>query len=290
MSFAIVTDSSANLGAQLAEQNGISVIPLPYFMDGKQCECVDPDSFDDKGYYNMLRRGVSVTTSQISPHSYIEHMEPLLQAGQDILFIGISSGISGAFASAQMAREELLEQYPEREICLVDSLGASLGEGMLALRAAMCRENGMDLQETAKRLTKLRQRIYQVFIVDDLVHLKRTGRVSSLGAMVGSVLGIKPLLKGSPEGKIVSIGKVRGRKAAIKELADKCVSMIKNTQLIGMSHADCAEDAEYLMQIIKSKLSRVQFLLTKHEPATGSHLGPGALAIYFEGADDVREK
>lgn len=292
MSYAIVTDSTANLTAKQLEENNVIAIPFSYFLKEQEYSCRDLDSFDDKQYYNAIRSGAKVTTSQINPQRYIDSMQPLLEAGEDILFIGISSGISGAYASAEMARKQLLEEFPERRIELIDSLCAGLGEGLLVLKAAKCRLNGMELQETAQRLLSVRERIYQVFIVDDLMHLRRTGRLSNMGAIVGSVLGIKPLLKGNENGKIVAFEKIRGRKKAIKAMAEKYFTLAQNPthQTIGISHADCEEDAEYLASLLQEKLAPKEIILAKHEPATGSHIGPGALALFFEGDNDVRYK
>ena len=290
MSYTIITDSTANLTAALLRENGIMELPFPYNMNGKECACCELEKFNDAAYYGAIRNGAIMTTSQINPQSYIDHMRPILEAGEDILFIGISSGISGSFASAELAKRQLSEEYPERRIELIDSLGAGLGEGLLALKAARCRTNGMELEETAARIRIFRERLYQVFIVDDLMHLKRTGRLSNASAIMGSILGIKPLLKGDAEGKIVAFDKVRGRKRAIKALAEKYFSLAQNAahQIIGITHTDCKEDAEQLASLIREKLAPKEIILLKYEPVTGSHLGPGALALFFEGSADVR--
>lgn len=292
MSYAIVTDSTANLNAKQLEENNIIAIPFPYFLNGQEQSWQDLDSFDAKQYYDAIRSGAKVTTSQINPQGYIDSMQPILESGEDILFIGIASGISGAYASAEMARKQLLEEYPECRIELIDSKGAGLGEGLLVLKAAKCRLNGMELQETAERLLSVRERIYQVFIVDDLMHLQRTGRLSNINAIVGSVLGIKPLLKGNENGKIIAFEKIRGRKKAIRAMAEKYFTLAQNPthQTIGISHADCEEDAKYLASLLQEKLAPKEIILAKHEPATGSHIGPGALALFFEGDNDVRYK
>ncbi len=292
MAFEIFTDTAANLDTELKNKYGIVDIPLTYSISDTEYICNSPEKFDDAEYYSKIKDGVKVTTSQINPQSYIEYMKPVLEKGNDVLFIGVSSGISGSFSSAKIAKEQLIDEFPERKIELVDSLGASLGEGLLVLRAAKCRENGMNLEDTAKRITGIRSKIYQFFFVDDLMHLKRTGRLSGGMAIVGSVLGIKPLLKGDENGKIVACGKARGRKQAIKALAEKYIHLAKDTcnQIIGISYANCKEDAEYLKKLILEALPCKEVLLQKHEPVTGSHLGPGALALYFEGDSNVRFK
>lgn len=290
MSFEIMTDTAANLPKQLARLHNIAVVPLSYLKGGKPHTCLFPEDFDDVSYYTDLKHGASVTTSQVNPDSYIKAMRPILEKGKDILFIGISSGVSGSFTSAGIAREELSSQFPDRTIALVDSLGASLGEGLLVLRAVKCRINGMDVNETAERINSLRMKMCQFFFVDDLMHLKRTGRLSGGAAVVGSVLGIKPLLKGDQEGHIVANGKIRGRNQAIKALAEKYFSCVKNAveQTVGISYTNCKADAEYLKRLIMEKMPPKEIILVKHEPVTGSHLGPGSLALYFESDANVR--
>ena len=292
MSFAIVTDSTANLTVSQLKEYDITEIVWSYFSENQEYSCSDLESFDDKKYYDSIRNGAKITTSQINPQQYISTMKPLLEAGRDVLFIGLSSGISGSFSSAMMAKEQLNEAFPERQIELIDSLGAGLGKGLLVIRAAKCRENGMELKETAERILSFRDRVYQVFIVDDLMHLKRTGRLSNIGAVVGTLLGIKPLLKGNENGKIAAFEKIRGRKQSIKALAEKYFTLAKNAakQTIGITYADCKADAEYLAKLIKEKLPPKEILMLKHEPVTGSHIGPGALALFFEGEHGVRLK
>lgn len=290
--FAVITDSTANLTARLIKENNILQIPFPYFLKGKECTCTELEAFDDKRYYSAIKNGTKVTTSQINPQKYIDFMRPLLLEGKDILFIGLSSGVSGSFASAAMGREQLSEEFPERTIELIDSLGAGFGEGLLVLQAAKYRADGMWIKETAEKILSVRDRLYQVFIVDDLMHLKRTGRLSNAGAVIGTVLGIKPLLKGNEEGKIVAFGKIRGRQKSINALAEKYFSLVRNAekQTVGITYADCKEDAEYLAKLIREKLPPKEILILKHEPVTGSHIGPGALALFFEGENGVRYK
>lgn len=288
MSFEIFTDGAANIGNSLADRYDIRVIPFPYFLNGVEQPYVDSDEFDDAAYYEALKNGAEAHTSQINPSRYIEYFEPVLKAGKDLLFVGIAGGISGAFASAQLAREELLEQYPDRKICLVNSLGASLGEGMVALKASECRAQGMTVEQTQAAMDQYRMRIYQLFIVDDLMYLRRTGRISNFSAAIGSVLGIRPFLKGSAEGKIEAFGKARGKKAAIKAMAEKFAALHRPCDRIAISHCNAPEDARLLLELISPHITREEILLVKHEPATGSHLGPGALALYFEGDENIR--
>lgn len=292
MSFVIMTDTSANLPTPDAQRYGIGVIPLSYCLDGQDCTCLDTQAFDSKAYYEAMKSGAKITTSQINPQKYEEYMEPVLRQGQDILFVGMSSGISGSFASAGIAREQLLSEFPERRICLVDSLAASLGEGGLVYMAIECRERGMELEETAKLLNEERERVCQIFTVDDLMHLRRGGRLSNASAIIGTLLNVKPLLKGNEHGQIVTCGKVRGRKSVIEHIAKRYEQLVKDpqSQTVYISHADCEEDARKLAELISRTHTPRKILTVVHEPVTGSYLGPGALALYFMGEKGVREK
>lgn len=289
MSFEIYTDTASNLGKKDAVKYNLHLINLPYFVNDRECTHIDLDSFDDKLYYDKLKNGAQVRTSQINPEEYIKKFKQSLQQGKDVLYIGLSSGVSGCFNSARIAKEQLLGQYPDRKIVVFDSLGASLGEGLLVLRAVQYKNKGLSIEQTEQKLCENRERMYQIFIVDDLSHLHRTGRLSGAGKILGSALGIRPILKGDKEGKIVVQSKVRGKIAAIKDLADKCVSLIKDQSVIGISYSNCLEDAKKLVDIIKQKTSIQKILIVKHEPSTGSHLGSGSLALYFEGDKGIRE-
>lgn len=294
MPFTIITDTSANIPLELARKENISIIPINCNMSGVAGaqSYLDDSSFDSKVFYDAMRAGAKVTTSQINPQTYVECMEAFLKDGVDVLFVGMSSGISGSYASAQMAAVQLREEYPQRSIRLVDSLGASLGEGLLVVKAVELRAMGLSLDETADYLEKLLVRMYQVFTVDDLNYLRRGGRLSNAAAIAGIVLNIKPLLKGNENGKIVSFGKIRGRKRTIEALAEKYDELVKEpeNQIVGISHADCLEDARHLIELISRNKPPKEILLVDHEPATGSYLGPGALALYFAGDEQVRYK
>lgn len=290
MSYTIVTDTSANIPSEMAEEKGIVVIPLSFYIDGAEQICLDTTHFGGREFYDRMRAGQKISTSQITPQRYVEYLEPILTAGQDVLFVGMSAGISGSFHSANIAASELLEQHPNRKIRLLDTMGASLGEGLIALKADEYRRQGMGLDETAETLTNEIRRMYQVFTVDDLEYLRAGGRLSNASAFLGKILGIKPLLKGNEVGKIVSFATIRGRKKIIAALAQKYSELVvaPEAQVVGISHADCDEDAQQLAELIRAAHAPKDILIVQHEPATGSYLGPGALALYFFGADDVR--
>ena len=286
--YAIVTDTSANLPEELLQQNEITVIPFSYYVDEQEYR--GDGRFDGAKYYEMMRAGKPVTTSQINPARYCDYLEPLLADGQDILFVGMSSGISGSFASAQAAASMLRESYPERRICTIDTLGASLGEGLVVLRAAALKAMGASLKVVEHQLLAMRDRIYQVFTVDSLKYLCRTGRLSNAAAAVGTVLQIKPLLKGNEKGQIVSFAKLRGRRRSVEALAEQYdrLAVDPEDQIVGIAHADCPEDAALLERLLRRNRPPRQILTVCYEPVTGSHVGPGTLALFFQGAEGVR--
>ena len=290
MSFAVFTDTSANLPTPLLRQLGITAIPFSYYIYGNEFTCTDTENFDSSAFYGSIRRGTVVSTSLINPGRYYEHMLPAVKAGQDILFVGMSSGISGSYGAARLAAAQLREEFPGRQIETVDSLGASLGEGLLVVRAAERREEGWSLTAVTKELNSLRMNMCQVFTVDDLMHLRRTGRLSNAAAVVATVLNIKPLLKGNENGSIVSFAKVRGRRRSIEAIAENYDRLVEDADLqtVGIAHADCAQDAEYLAELLRRNQPPRDFLIVDYEPVTGSHVGPGALALFFLGSREFR--
>ncbi len=290
MRFVAITDTSGNLPTKRIREAGLQLVAFPYFIDGREYTCLDTDSFNGDEYYARIKKGLQVTTSQISPQQYMEVYEPWLKQGLDIVFVCMSSGISGSCSSARIGAELILEQYPERRIEVVDTLGASLGEGLIALEAARLRDLDLSAQEAAARLRDLVQRMFNVFTVDDLMHLRRGGRLSNMAALVGMVLNIKPLLKGNEEGKIVSFAKVRGRKKSIEELAARFdrLAVEPEKQTVGIAQAGCREDAAYLAQLLRRNRPPKEILTVEYEPVTGAHVGPGALALFFAGHRLVR--
>lgn len=290
MSFSIVTDTSANLPTSLANERGLKIIPFSYFVEGEEKTCINTEEFNGKAFYDLIRKGTKVTTSLITPYRFTSSLTPLLESGQDVLLISMSSGVSSSFRSAMTAVEHLRKLFPERKIEAIDTLGASLGEGIPVLKAAECRDAGMSLEETAEAVRQTCRRMYQVFTVDDLMHLRRSGRCSNASAIMGTVLNIKPLLKGDENGKIVAYNKVRGRRRAIDAMAEKYAWLAKEpeTQTVGIAHTDCEKDALTLAKAINEIAPPKEILMVMYEPVTGAHVGPGALALFFAGDDDVR--
>ena len=290
MSFVVLTDTSGNLPNRILRAYDLKVIPFTYTHNGKDYTCTDSDAFDGDAFYEEIRGGLAVTTTQISPNSYMEFFEPYLKEGRDVIFVSMSSGISGSCNSAHIAADMLAETYPDRQVAIIDTRGASLGEGIIAVQAAQLRDSGWDTHSAVRQLEENAERMFNVFTVDDLMHLKRGGRLSNLSAIVGSVLQIKPLLKGNEEGKIVAFAKLRGRKKSIQALAqlyDK-LAVQPQYQTVGIAQAGCREDAAYLAELLRRNRPPREILTVEYEPVTGSHVGPGALALFFMSAEGVR--
>ena len=288
--FRIVTDTSSNLPTAYLQAENITVIPFTFHTESGEQSCMDTASFDAKAFYTAMRNGEKVTTSQIPPQRFVDNIRPMLENGEDVLFVSMSSGISGSYASSKIAANQLAGEFPERKILTVDTYSASLAEGIVVMRAVECRKEGLSIDETYQILRALRHRIAQIFTVGDLRYLKRTGRLSNLEAAVGTVLQIKPLLKGDPEGKIVCFAKVRGRQRAIEEMAKRYEELVVSpeTQTVCISHADCEADAQILASMLRRSKAPKDILIVDYEPVTGSHVGPGALALFFVSDDNVR--
>lgn len=286
MSYTLFVDSGSNLPARKLQELSIRVVPFHYELDGKLIRCPDyPDGFDGHSYYDRLRAGAVVKTSLINSADFYDAFRPEVAAGSDVMYVGLSSGISGTVQSATLAAEQLMEEFPGRRVRVVDSMGAGLGTGLLACKAADYRDEGLDIDQAVIKLNFDRDNLCEYFTVDDLMFLKRTGRVSGVTAAIGSMLQIKPMLRGDESGKIVVCGKIRGRKRAIAELAEIYAKKAVNAaaQRVAISHGDCLEEAQKLADKIREIASPRELILSMHEPLTGAHVGPGMLALFFFG-------
>ena len=290
MSFVVMTDTSGNLPPQYILDYSLQVIPFSYFIEGREYNAVKDPDFDAEDFYARIKHGMKVTTSQIAPQQYADFFEPALRQGKDVIFICMSSGISGSCNSAKIAAQMLMEAYPGRIVEVIDTRGASLGEGIIALYAERLRKRGFSTAEAIRELYVHVERMFNVFTVDDLMHLRRGGRLSNLSAVVGTVLQIKPLLKGNEEGKIVVFAKVRGRKRSVETLAEYYDKLVvePEEQIVGIAQAACREDAAYLAQLLRRYHPPKEILTVEYEPVTGCHVGPGALALFFEASEGVR--
>lgn len=280
----LFTDTSANLPVALTKQHHITVVPFSYTVDGKETDYPDDVDFDGAAFYGAMRRGAVVKTSMVNPDLMANYFERALSQGDDVLYVGMSGGISGTAHAAAMAVQELQEEFPERKIAAIDTYAASLGEGLLVLEAARMLENGAPFSLIVEQISRRRHTMCQYFTVDDLAYLERGGRVSKAAAIVGTVLKIKPLLRGDDEGKIVQCGKTRGRKQSLTALADFYEKLVADkTEEIGIAHADDAAGAQFLLDALRQRGFTGECLTVCYEPVTGSHVGPGTVALFFQG-------
>ncbi len=283
MTYRILTDSCCDLSDNMYKELDVSVVCLTVRYQGKDHSKYTPMWL--KQMYQGLRDGEQTSTSAANPENWKEAMEPAIKEGKDLFVLAFSSGLSTTYQSAVIAAEELMAEYPGRKVIVVDSLCASLGQGLLLYYACQKRDEGLSLDELAAWCEEWKLRLCHWFTVDDLMYLKRGGRVSAATALVGTMLQIKPILHVDNEGHLINVGKVRGRKSSIEALAKK----MGETGLPGMNetvficHGDCTEDAKYLEKLVKERYG-VKTVLTEYTGAViGSHSGPGTLALFYLG-------
>lgn len=276
----VITENVANLPPELMEKYGILELFLTYTIDGQAVDASMP--YDGHAFYEAMRRGAEVKTSMVNPASARDVLEPVLAAGDDVVYIGISSGVSGTSWGVSLVAQELEQEYPGRTARVVDSRGASLGIGLVALEAAWLAQQGADVETVTARALELCGKMRQHFIVDDLKYLRKTGRLSGAAALAGTLLQIKPILHGNEEGKIVVLSKERGRKKAMAELVRLYDEMVADRAApVGISHAAAPAEALHLTTLLRQCGCTGEILTVCHEPVTGAHVGPGMLSMYF---------
>lgn len=292
--FQIVVDSAANIPAQLVKQYNIKVISFVNFVNGKSVTCFDPalsmeeERTKGKEYYDAVRAGAEVKTGLISSGNFEDYFRTIMEQNEDVLYFSLSKNISGTYNSARIAAEELMENPPMgRKIRMIDSLNASLAQGILAIYASEMRAQGMDFDSIADKLESYPARMNGIFTVGDLKYLANTGRISGSAALVGNILNIKPILRGNKDGYIVQYKKCRGRKSALNTLISLVCDNIVHPeeQIIGIAHADSYEDSLYVMEEIKKRITVRDFINTSYDYCTGSHVGPDTIALFFMAKD-----
>lgn len=285
--YIISTDTSCDFPLEYVKQHQLPLVTLFYSIDGVTGENGCPSSDVLKNFYDKMRAGSMTKTQQASIEDTEKVFREILQEGKDILHIAFSSGLSGTANAARLAAENMMEEFPGRKTIVIDSLCASLGQGLLVDYALKLQQQGKTMEETAKWLEDHIQNICHLFTVEDLKYLQRGGRISKTTALVGTMIGIKPVLHVDPEGKLVSISKVRGRKQSIQALVNKMEENIGKyrgeKQPIFISHGDCIEDANYLAELVKERFGYDEFLINDVGPTIGAHSGPGTLALFFMG-------
>lgn len=269
---------------ELINKYSLSVLKFSYTVNGREENREEGSEFNGPEFYSAMRGGADVKTSMINPDYASAEFEKCLKAGDDVIYMGMSGGISGTAGAIASVAEELGRKYPDRQIASIDTYAASLGEGMLVIKAAELLKGGLSFNDIVSYILRERHQMCQYFTVDDLKYLKRGGRISGGTAAVGTLLNIKPILKADDEGRIVACGRVRGRNAALNALAEKYALLADDMKSnIGIAHADCRDDAERLEALLKKRGFRGETLTVCYEPVTGSHVGPGTVALFFRG-------
>ena len=286
--YVIVTDSSADLPAELVQELEVEVLPLSFTIQGKSYRNY-PDGRDMelRSFYQMLRAGEMATTSAVNVADYTAILEPLLQSGKDVLVLAFSSGLSTTYQSSVIAVEELREKYPGRKLFTVDTLCASMGQGLLVWLAVQEKRKGASIEAVRDWVEANKLHLCHWFTVDDLHFLKRGGRVSAATAVVGSMLSIKPVLHVDNEGHLINMSKARGRGASLTALVDRMerTAIDPAGQTVFLSHGDCLADAQKVAGEVKRRMGVKEVVLNDIGPVIGAHAGPGTVALFFLGTE-----
>lgn len=283
--FQIVSDSSSDMTKEYFEKNQIELVRLGFMLNDVNYCGEDGEEIDIREFYNLMRDGAMPTTYQVSIEVAKIHIRKYLEQGKDVLVIVFSGGLSGTASSFTVASRELQEEFPDRKIEVVDSLCASMGQGLLLDYVVKKADTGATLEETKAYAEELKLHICHEFTVDDLFHLKRGGRVSSATAIMGTVLKIKPVLHVDDAGKLISVGKVMGRKKSIRELfATLCkMQSMEKGDPIFISHGDCADEVEYLVSLLKESFPDNPITVGYVGAVIGAHSGAGTIALFYKG-------
>jgi len=278
--YVLMTEDTCDFPAEYYADNDIAVMKLAYSLDGEVYRAGDRTL---KEFYDLIREGKKPTTMALNPEDVKAAMEPHLQNGKDILYIAFSSALSLTCQSAMMALEELKATYPDRKIHIIDSLCASLGEGLLVRNVNVHRQSGMSIDDAANWAMNNRLRVSHSFMADDLMHMYRGGRLSKTSAVAGTMLGIKPVLHVTDEGKLAPVSKVRGKKQALNMLVENLAKTVGKAEnnFFTISHADCPDDAEYVAKLIRERFGIEDYIISYIGPVIGSHTGTGTIAAFM---------
>lgn len=285
-SYCIVTDAAADLNQSMVEKLSIKVIPMECRLNDKSY-LYEPTgaNLTPQFFYEQMEKGAATSTSQINVFAYTDFFTPILEGGQDIIYIALSSGLTGSQQAAAIAVQELAKSFPERRVMIIDSLSVTLGQGLLIMSACEMRDSGMELLELSEWINANKKNLCHWFTVDDLKYLQRGGRLSASAAFFGQTLRIKPVMHVDDEGKLIPVKKVQGRKRSLKEMADVLAETYTPEvfDYITISHGNCLKDAEYLKSLIQEKTGAKNFLIDYVAPIIGAHSGPGTVALFFYG-------
>lgn len=285
MGIKIITDSSCDLPREYVDDNNIEVISLVLNLNGQIIKDDLGKTLSYKDFYQKMRDGATPTTSQVNAHEFEEAFNKHIKNGDSIIYISISASLSGTFNSANIAKNNLLEEYPEAKIELVDSLSASIGQGLLVLKACEMRDNGASIEEIVEWIEENKRKVIHSILIDDLNHLKRGGRISGATATIGGLLNIKPSAYLDDEGKLAQGEKIKGKKKALRFLANEVKerAIDSENEVLYICHGDCQEEAESLRDIIEQEVKFKNVIINYIGNVIGAHTGPGALAVIFLG-------
>lgn len=278
--YVLITDSASDLPSEIAENLEVEILPMKYMVN--DIPCVDKD-FDMENFYNLLRGKALSLTSQTNVEEFSNYFSGYLESGKDILYVGFPLSLSGMNNSARIAARELSEKYPERKIIVIDSVSASIGQGLLVYYAALKKKNGATIDEVADFVNDNKLKFCHWFTVDDLYFLKRGGRISQATAVVGSILNVKPLLSMNDEGKLYVFDKIRGKKKVLDLMSSKIENLNSDYKKVFVGHADCLDDAKYVAERISAENPSLDVTITHLGPIIGTHTGPGTVALAFVG-------
>jgi len=282
--YKIVTDSTTDLSAEMVDNLGLHIIPMHYTIDGRDyINTPNERDLSSHAFYEMLRAGKTSMTTQINGEAFKDEVRPYLNSGMDILYLCFSSGLSSTYNSIRIASIDLKAEFPDRKIIIIDTLAASMGEGLIAYHAAMRQKQGMSIDDVASWVEENKLHLAHWFTVDDLNHLKRGGRVSGAAALVGTVLNIKPVMHVDDDGHLIPLEKVRGRRKSLEELVAHMEKTAINPaeQTVFISHGDAPEDAKYVEQLVRERMGVETIYINSIGPVIGTHSGPGTMALFF---------
>lgn len=282
--YVILTDSGTDLSAKMAKELDITILDLMVIMDNDPTPKPN-SSVGHREFYEFLRSKHTATTSAVNTDAFVEEMEKAVNDGKDVIYLGFSSGLSNTFNAGRLAAEELSEKYPDSKIYAVDTLCASLGEGLLVYLAAKKKQSGATIDELRDYVEATKLHLCHWFTVEDLMFLKRGGRVSAATAVVGTMLSIKPVMHVDNAGKLIKMGTARGRKASIDALFEKTKATVTDTEVMFICHGDCIDDANYLAERLKNELGVKEVFVDYTGVVIGSHSGPGTLAVFYIGTE-----
>ena len=285
--FVIITETTADLPASYIEENGLVIVPLYYQID--ETVYGEEKHLESKDFFDAMRNGATPTTSASNPDTLRKKYIELIESGKDILHLAFSSGLSCSYNNASFVAEDLKEEYPDAKITVIDTLCASLGQGLIVNSAVQLKQQGKSIEEIAEWIEAKKLNLCHQFTVDELIYLYRGGRLKKSSAILGTIINIKPVLHVDNEGHLVPLAKVRGRKKSLNALVDNMIAALDGydfdieNEWVYISHGDCQEDAEYVKKQIEERIGAKNFLINYLSPTIGSHAGPGTVALFHYG-------